>query len=174
MDIQELYEERYGNWHMPTYKEIPNIGLYSDQTIQFINETLSPLFVNNKENVLTTAMINNYVKSGLIKPTQKKRYDREQIAYLMVVCIFKQLYTIPQIAQLIQEQIKLFTIEQAYNYFVIELEQAIQYSFNLSDAAWPDSTVTHLQERLYVRSSVMAFAQKLFVETYLQLKTDKN
>ncbi|MCF0114685.1 MAG: DUF1836 domain-containing protein [Erysipelotrichaceae bacterium] len=170
MNIHELYESRYGQWQMPKYKDIPNIGLYSDQTIQYINDTLSPLFISGKENFLTTAMINNYVKIGLIKPTQKKRYDRDQIAYLMVVCVFKQLYTIPQIAQLISEQISLFKTEQAYNYFATELEQAILYSFNFSDTPWLDSTVTYQEERLYVRSSVMAFAQKLLVESYLQMK----
>ena len=48
--------------HLPRYQELPQMGLYLEQTATYINEALAPL-----ENVhLTSSMVSNYVKHDLI------------------------------------------------------------------------------------------------------------
>lgn len=60
------------------YQEIPTVGLYLEQTTKYISQYLDPL----EENCITSSMIANYVKKGLIANPVKKQYGREQIAYL--------------------------------------------------------------------------------------------
>ena len=64
--------------HLPRYQELPQMGLYLEQTATYINEALAPL-----ENVhLTSSMVSNYVKHDLIASPKKKLYSRQQIAEL--------------------------------------------------------------------------------------------
>ena len=58
---------------LPSYEEIPEIGLYLEQTVRYISECLSSL-----SNVtITSNMVGNYVKQGLIESPQKKCYSRD-------------------------------------------------------------------------------------------------
>ena len=73
------------DFHLPKYTEIPNVGLYLEQTAKYISEALSPLF----KNAITGSMNSNYVKKGLVSNPVKKQYDREQIAYLIFIALVK-------------------------------------------------------------------------------------
>ena len=70
---------------LPRYEEIPDIGLYLDQTAKYINSYLEPL----GEMSITPSMISNYVKHGLVENPIKKQYGQEQIAYLFFIAIAK-------------------------------------------------------------------------------------
>ena len=70
---------------MPTFDQIPNVGLYLEQVTTFLNEYLEPLDGTQ----LTSSMISNYVKKHLIESPIKKQYSREQLAYLFFIAISK-------------------------------------------------------------------------------------
>ena len=53
--------------------EIPNIDLYMDQVIAIAEKYLRPITAEG-DNLLTQAMINNYVKNGIVPPPIKKRF----------------------------------------------------------------------------------------------------
>ena len=46
------------NFHLPRYQEIPDVGLYLEQTAKYIDSYLSPL----EDISITGSMISNYVK----------------------------------------------------------------------------------------------------------------
>ena len=50
------------NFQLPTYREIPEVGLYLDQTVKYINTAYEVL--PNVE--ITSSMVSNYVKQGII------------------------------------------------------------------------------------------------------------
>ena len=64
---------KFQDFHMPRYDEIPDIDLYMDQLLVYIDKVLAPLSVNEQEKALTTSMVNNYVKQGILPATVKKR-----------------------------------------------------------------------------------------------------
>jgi len=71
---------------LPDWDTLPDFGLYKDQIISFINRSLPGV---SGQLDLTSSMINNYVKAGLIdKPTGKK-YSREALAQLLMVVQLK-------------------------------------------------------------------------------------
>lgn len=157
----------FDGFHLPRWDEIPSIGLYSEQVITYIQETLQPLKIDDTDPPLTTAMINNYVKCKLIPPTEKKRYSRKHIAFLIVISVFKKIYAIPKIVQMIHIQSKLFEPKLAYDYFCTELENSLQTIHKQDIQLSEDTSQTGREERLLVRASVNAFALKLLVEFYL-------
>ena len=62
------------NVHLPRWHELPDIELYMDQVITLIEKYLSPLITLEKHTLLTSSMVNNYVKHGLIPaPVKKER-----------------------------------------------------------------------------------------------------
>lgn len=166
MDIL-AYRKIYESLHIPRYKELPDIELYSDQVISYLNKQLASVLQSN-ECALTTAMINNYVKQGLIIPTNKKKYSKDHLAYLLLVCIFKQVYTIGEILEMIKIQEKNFSVQVAYDYFCTELENAIKGTFN-NQIDVLDTTSTNKEERLLVRSTVLAYAHILYVRKYIEM-----
>ena len=72
----------------PKWVEIPNIDLYLDQVLLYVNQvTQSTLGPNDKG--LTASMVNNYVKHGYLTKPDKKKYQRQQIARLIAITTLK-------------------------------------------------------------------------------------
>ena len=54
---------------------------------------LKEININNEEKLLTPTMLNNYVKQKVVYPPKDKRYNEKHLAYLIVVCTLKQVFT---------------------------------------------------------------------------------
>ena len=154
---------KFQDFHMPRYDEIPDIDLYMDQLLAYIEKILSPLFINDNEKILTTSMVNNYVKQGVLPPTVKKRYSREHVIILMEICLAKQIYSIQEIGKLISVQNAIFDMRTSYNYICTELENALKCTF-ANEPLIKDSGNSNQESRLLVRNTVIAFAHKLHTQ----------
>ena len=101
-ELKKQMAKAIENFHMPRYNELPNGGLYLEQTTQYINGVLAPLGCIE----LTSSMISNYVKKGIIASPVKKLYYAEQIAYLFYIAIAKNILSLEHIVQLREMQEK--------------------------------------------------------------------
>jgi DNA-binding transcriptional MerR regulator len=100
----------------PTWNDIPEIDLYMDQVIALMEKYLSNLtFEDDNTKLITSSMINNYVKLNIIPPPTKKKYSREHIAYLLIICSLKQVMPIPKIKEVIDLKLKTMSIEELLN-----------------------------------------------------------
>ena len=91
------------NFHIPRWNELPNIDLYMDQVLSYIESCLKDYIkVEVNEKIITKTMINNYVKQNIIQPPVNKKYNRLHIAELFVICILKQVYSISEVKLLIK------------------------------------------------------------------------
>ena len=61
------------DFSLPTYREIPAVGLYLDQTSKYINEVLQELPDCN----ITNSMISNYVNGNKDKDKNKGNKDKD-------------------------------------------------------------------------------------------------
>ena len=91
------------------------MDLYMDQVVTLLNEYMKPFHAKDQEKMVTSTMINNYVKHGIVSPPVKKQYTKNHVDYLMVVCILKMVYRMDEISKLIRVQIYKYPIDQAYN-----------------------------------------------------------
>ena len=108
--VQEPMEQRLEQWareagqfHLPRWQELPELELYMDQVIVFLEGRLSGLFLE-KRHLITPAMVNNYVKLELMPKPNKKKYNQRHLAYLVVITLLKELFPIAQIQTAIQMQ----------------------------------------------------------------------
>jgi hypothetical protein len=121
--------EIISSFHMPRRHEIPDVGLYLEQTAKYINSYLTPLGIPE----ITTSMISNYVKKGYISNPVKKQYYADQIAYLLFIAIVKNVLSMENIRTLFEMQKSTHDAETAYDYFCDELENVLQFIFGLKE-----------------------------------------
>ena len=84
--------------------DIPNIDLYMDQVLSFLDEKLEYTQRNDddsEERVLTKTMINNYAKNDLLPPPVKKKYSKNHIMTLIFIYYFKNFLSINDVRTLI-------------------------------------------------------------------------
>ena len=86
---------------VPTYDALPEIDLYMDQVIGYLNRLLCRVCRSEDGAPLTPSMINNYVKGGHVERPVQKKYSRDRIAMLYMLCCLKQNLTISEAAALL-------------------------------------------------------------------------
>lgn len=145
------------NFKMPRYNEIPNVGLYLEQVVKYVNECLEPLDIS-----ITPSMLSNYVKKGYIDHPVKKQYYADQIAYTLFIIIAKQTLSMENVSTLFDFQKANYPIDIAYNFFCDELESMLHYIFELED----ESPVVQKQEpfgRKTLRSVIIAISHIIYL-----------
>ena len=151
------------DFRLPRYNEIPNVGLYLEQATKYVGEYLAPL----GEYTLTPSMISNYVKKGLISNPVKKQYGREQIAYLFFIAVAKSVLSLDALTGFIKLQQSTYTLPKAYDYFAEELENLLQFTFELKDTiemVGEDNT----DEKRLLYTCIVSAVQKVYLEKCLE------
>ena len=159
--MQENLEEVIMKIHIPRWNELPEIDLYLDQVVNYLEKYLTQYSANKEDKIITKTMINNYVKQGIMPAPEKKKYSRAHIAYLMVICILKQVYSISDIGKLISLTIQYFELSKAYNRFCANLEISVKNVFTRKQ--FPN--IERMTEEQYLLKNVVkSVADKLYVE----------
>ncbi|MFS9092593.1 DUF1836 domain-containing protein [Streptococcus timonensis] len=108
----------------PKWKDIPNIDLYLDQVLLYVNQVCEPIS-SESDKGLTASMVNNYVKHGYLTKPEKKKYQRHQIARLIAITTLKSVFSIQEIAQTLNTLQTETNSEQLYNAFVDYMNEGI-------------------------------------------------
>lgn len=89
---------------LPAFADLPSIDLYMDQVLGYLNPILLSVCRAQDGAPLTPNMINNYVKGGyLARPVQKK-YGRDHLAMLYMLCSVKQNLSLPEASALLGDK----------------------------------------------------------------------
>lgn len=157
-------------FRLPRYREIPDVGLYLDQTVKYVNRYLAPLGCME----ITTSMVSNYVKKGYISNPVHKQYNAEQIAHLFFISVAKSVLAMDNIARLIAWQRQHYAPERAYDYFCDELENLLQCTFGLKDT--PDETGAPREQsdtKTMLRSTIIAVTHVIYLSNrFAQMADD--
>ena len=108
----------------PKWADIPNIDLYLDQVLLYVNQVCAPVSPD-KDKVLTASMVNNYVKHGYLTKPDKKKYQRKQIARLIAITTLKSVFSIQEIAQTLNTLQSQASSDQLYDAFVDYMNHGI-------------------------------------------------
>lgn len=154
------------NFHIPRWDELPNIDLYMDQVLNYIEGCLKDYIkLESNEKIITKTMVNNYVKQDIILPPVNKKYNKLHIAELFAICILKQVYSISEIKELLNLALSSNSAENSYNKFCDYLTESLISTFNGTEySSKPNLT----KEQYLLKNVVQSFANKLYVQmTYL-------
>ena len=157
-------------FRLPRYEEIPDVGLYLEQTSKYISDFTAPLQMPP----ITGSMISNYVKKGLIASPVRKQYSREQIAQLIFIAAAKSVLSIDDLHLMISIQRRTYPSEIAYDYFRKELCSALACVFGGTDALPPvgeDAT----DQKVMLRNMIIALAHKVYLDKlFALLRAEEN
>ena len=130
------------------YEALPDIELYMDQLVEYLSRTPMSLRRGDK---LTGAMVNNYIKSGLLPRAKGKRYSRQHIADLAMIVRLKQVLSVSDTGTLLE---------------LARKDDAHSYYDHFCDTI--DSVLESLGNKLAdYDGSPQALAMKLALESYV-------
>ena len=122
--------EKLAAHRLPRWESFPDIELYMDQVVAVMEKALA-LYNKQGEDeskLITPSIINNYVKLKVIPAPKKKKYNREHLAYLVMICILKQTLAISSIVKIIETNLESKSINELYNEFCNIYENVIPFA----------------------------------------------
>ncbi len=104
------------------YRAMPDLELYMDQVLDYLSRSR----VSSREgDELTSAMVNNYIKDGLVPRAEGKKYSRKHLVRLAMIARLKQVLSVKDMASLLSAQ-KELSPEELYGHFTDRLENAFK------------------------------------------------
>ncbi len=102
----ENWLNELNNFSFKNYEELPDIDLYMDQVVTFLDKQLYIFQNNTLDKQITSSMINNYVKGEVLPSPISKKYNREHLALIEEICTLKQVLSIADVKQIEDDRYK--------------------------------------------------------------------
>lgn len=164
-ELREL-KERLSQERPAPWETLPDLALYMDQLISYMPRQLIRF---EESDSLTSAMVNNYIKDGLLPRAEGKRYSRVHLAYLTAICALKQVLSVKEMKTLIQSGTENRELEPLYDYFCRELDHALSETARGLEEGLPQEDLPRLALNLALRS----YVDKLACQHILTLLQEK-
>ena len=134
-----------------------------------------------EEEFITSASINNYVRTKIMPEPVKKRYYRIHIAYLLVICTLKQSLSIALVKKLLPANMPQERVREFYNSYVERhamsaaffVEQVRGVAGPILDHREASPFSTTRTEELIISSAIIGGLSRLLAEK-LMLLSDKD
>ncbi|MEG0291204.1 MAG: DUF1836 domain-containing protein [Anaerovoracaceae bacterium] len=151
-----LNRERPEQWD-----RIPNIDLYMDQVIFYMERQHLGL---KFDETLTSSMVNNYAKQGLLPRATGKKYNREHIAHLTAICLLKQVISVTETKALLNSQLEDLDISSFYEKYTNYLDKEM---INVDTLIGSNSSIEELSD-LALKLAISSYTNKLACECILK------
>ena len=102
----EIWLNELNNFSFKKYEELPDIELYMDQVVTFLEKQIKIFQNSSLDKQITSSMINNYVKGEVVSAPIAKKYNREHLAAIEEVITLKQVLSIAEVKQILNERYK--------------------------------------------------------------------
>ena len=136
---------------MTEWERLPDIGLYMDQVLTLVERQLAVYRRDQSDRIVTSAMVNNYIKDGLVPRAESKKYAPVHLALLLMIGTLKQVLSIPDIKRLVSPCQDAQSAEQLYTHFLTLQHDAFRETTDLiAQTGLPDmnSDAAESKERL--------------------------
>ena len=148
------------------WEELPDIALYMDQVISYMPRQLINL---QGDEQVTSAMVNNYIKDGLVPRADGKRYGKTHLGYLTAVCAMKKVLSVKDMRTMLDCVPEDKSPESIYNYFARAIDTALNEAAAHLDEDTPEDKLPNLALALGLRS----YANQLACHRVLELMQAK-
>lgn len=159
---QRMRAERPAAW-----EQLPDLALYMDQLISYMPRQLIRF---EGGDALTSAMVNNYIKDNLLPRAEGKRYGREHLAWLTVICALKSVISMREMAALFASLGRTERpVEEKYADFLAQLDKSLDKVAKPLDPNVDRDGLASLALSLALDS----YASKLACQRVLELLAEK-
>ncbi|MGI6212225.1 MAG: DUF1836 domain-containing protein [Anaerovoracaceae bacterium] len=154
-----LREERPESWD-----RIPDIDLYMDQVIAYLKRQHIGFLPEVGDEQLTSSMINNYIKSGVMPRAHGKRYDREHIGYLTAIALLKQVFSVSETGDLLKELTESSGVAGFYDRYSRVVDEEYTRVADLLEGKKEPEELSELALRLAVSSYAERLAARMILK----------
>ncbi|MCC8123195.1 MAG: DUF1836 domain-containing protein [Oscillospiraceae bacterium] len=165
-ELQEL-KRRLAEERPQAWDAMPDINLYMDQIISCMSRQMIHY---DERDTLTSAMVNNYIKDGLLPRAEGKRYSRVHLGYLTAICALKQVLSVKDVGRLVKRGSAGEDPQALYAYFLQELDKALSATTEAFPADLTDDELPRLALELALRS----YANRLACQRILDIMDARN
>ena len=107
----QSYLLELSNYNVPNVDALPQMNFYMDQVISYLEDNLKVFEIDDK--LITSSMVNNYVKGKVIPAPVNKKYSKVQLTYLLEICSLKNVLSLNEIMNIIDFS----TYKDVYTYY---------------------------------------------------------
>lgn len=160
---QKLLENRPAAW-----ESFPDIALYMDQVVSYMKR--QGMYFGDEQAAITSAMINNYIKDGLVPRAQGKRYQRRHMVCLTAISYLKNVLSVRDMKLLLGLELEDQTEEEFYREFCRILDEAFSNTAGAIETELTDGDLA----RAALTLALSSCANKLACEQMLAILRDRN
>ncbi len=165
-ELREL-KSKWAEKRPVLWDQIPDIPLYMDQVISYMSRQLMDYEGGEK---LTPAMVNNYIKDGLLPRAEGKRYSRRHVAYLTVICMLKQVLSVKETKELLQRMLQEDAdVEDLYD----SLQTGLDGNMPAAFSQIPDQVDTEQLTKAAFQLALSAYCQQLACKRVLAVLAEQ-
>jgi len=145
-----------------SWEDLPDIELYMDQLLTYMQRQQ---VISRPEDALTSSMVNNYIKDGLIDKPRSKRYSRDHLANLTAICILKQVLSVKDVSFLLNQE----TRDREISLFYKKYNEILDESMNRISEDLTDISDAKALSDTALRLAVHSYTAKLTCEYLLEI-----
>ena len=170
------WSQRIENYQAVAWDRLPEIYLYMDQVLTFMEKQLSLFERDEHAGLLSSSMINNYVKAGVLPRPESKKYNRSHLALLTIVCLLKQVLSLQDIHALLKTSLDTQNESELYDAFCKAQKTSIEEVCKRVDSAAKegDSTLTKLAMDLSIEADARRVAAERILSEQQKGTIEKN
>ena len=130
-DLTDL-QERLRTQRPVEWEQLPDFALYMDQVLSYMDRQILRF---EEDDGLTSAMVNNYTKSGLLPRAEGKKYNRTHLAYLTAICVLKRVMSAKDMEMVLSAQLEQRqNVGEGYDQFRDSLDKALNLITEMMEA----------------------------------------
>lgn len=172
-------------------KDIPNIDLYMDQVLTFLDQELGTVREATEDKAMTKTMINNYTKNQILPSPEKKKYSRDHMLNLIFIYYLKNFLSMKDIKNILDPiNERYFGVDEGLGFYDIysamvgyeskvanDVTKDIIRKYNLSKEAFLDQdeeSRAELQEFTFICELAFdVFVKKMMIEQFVAGRDSK-
>ena len=165
--------------------DIPNIDLYMDQVLTFLDQELGTVREATEDKAMTKTMINNYTKNQILPSPEKKKYSRDHMLNLIFIYYLKNFLSMKDIKSILDPiNERYFGSDEGLGFFDIysamvgyeskvakDVTKDIIKKYNISKEAFLDQeeeSRNELQEFTFICELAFdVFVKKMMIEQFI-------
>ena len=164
-DLTELRQRLRTQRPVP-WEQLPDFALYMDQVLSYMDRQVIRF---DEDDGLTSAMVNNYTKSGLVPRAAGKKYNREHLAYLTAICVLKRVMSTRDMDLLIKQELQgERSVADGYAAFCESLDKALNITADEMELYLDESTLADAAIHVALLSYAAGVASNRYVSLLRQ------
>ena len=179
------WEKAVAGYKLPSWENIPDIGLYMDQVLVLLSQYLGLISPQDSKDgseddggdarIFSASAVNNYVRLKIMPAPVKRKYYRVHIAYLIIIFTLKQAVSINIVKEMIPNELPEEEVRALYTDYATKHHAATLLFTSIvrecaTDVLNPEKTGENLVSSFVIQEALIAGFSRVLTEKLVNLK----